>query len=290
MLAGGHHFAMDDQSVYLFGTDDTFAVNLHGDYRLDESAYPNAEYQTQAGVTVNGIQTLRPGRVEIITGTATINRRTNLAIIIPGSGSTFTVTTPDPTGFGPERELEVKYSGGTNKQDLTLAAHTTGGIDYDAARDAITLKWNDAWDFRARAGKWITVSRYDANPSGGGSGGYTYVPLFKGLALSSGSFSQLAGGGAFRTAEHDLTGGRTIKLRAVLSNDSGGSDTAICRLEDAAFNVIGSVSTTSTAFVGVLSADLSASFTGNLDLVCYLSGSAGAQNNAMLSAELVIGP
>lgn len=288
-LAGGHHFKMDDESDYLFGTDDTGSVFAAGDYRLDESVYPNAEYWTQAGITVNNIQCLVPERVQLITTTATIARRTTLAIIIPAAGTTFTVTMPAPAGFGTERKLRVKYTGGTNKQDLTLAAATTLDIDYDAAKDSITLKWNDGYHFAAYDSKWIILSRTSSSGTSGGST-YTYVPIFKGYAVALGASAVLAGGGLFKTAEHDITGGRTIKLRAVMYCDDATVD-ATFTLYDASATPIASLNTSALVTTELTSADLSSSFGSDVVLHAYLVDANNTVFNAfVLSAELIIGP
>ena len=268
----------------------TGTVNVQGPIIYADST--SAALQIDSGITYNGETTTQPERVQLITTTATIAKDTTLAVVIPGSGSTFTVTMPNPTGFQPDRRLRVKYTGPTNKQDLSLAAHTSGGTDYDAAKNTITLKWNDAYDFAPRSSVWLILGQYNANPSGGGgSPTYTYVPLVKGGFFTVGISSIFVGGGSFKTAEHDLTGGRTIKLRAQMWAEDPSVDAQLTLYDDTGALLATLNTSSGVAPTEVISADLSSSFGSDKSLIAYLVDANSTVFKAnIVSAELVIGP
>jgi len=155
-LQGGHKFRMDANSNFLFSTGTSGSVYTHGAYALDADA--TTRYQTAAGITYDGYYLTHPERVQTITGTATIADATTLALVVPSSPTTFTVTMPNPASWREERRLRVKYTGGTYTQNLTLAAHASAGIDYDATLNSTVFKWNDAYEFAAHDDKWIILA------------------------------------------------------------------------------------------------------------------------------------
>jgi len=269
----------------------TGTVNVQGPVIYADTT--SAALQIDTGITYNGETTTQPERVQLITTTATIAKDTTLAIVIPGSGSTFTVTMPNPTGFQPDRRLRVKYTGPTNKQNLSLAAHTSGGTDYDTAKNTITFKWNDAYDFAPQSSVWLILGQYNANPSGGGGGSprYTYVPLVKGGFFTVGISSIFVGGGSFKTAEHDLTGGRTIKLRAQMWAEDPSVDSQLTLYDDTGALIATLNTSSGVAPTEVLSADLSSSFGSDKNLIAYLVDANSTVFKAnIVSAELVVGP
>lgn len=195
-LGGSHKFQMDANSSFLFNTATTGNVVTFEDYTLD-TLY-TTRYQTAAGITYDGYTVTRPERVQTITGTATIAASTTLALVIPASAATFTVTMPAPTGWREERRLRVKYTGVTHQQDLTLAAHAALGTDYDAAYNSATFKWNDSYEFAGHDDKWIILSM--KTTAAGGS--YTLPVFLVGTAGSGpgGSSPPYATLGAAKTA------------------------------------------------------------------------------------------
>lgn len=200
----------------------TATVNVLGPTSYADAT--SAALQIDSGITYNGECLTTPERVQLITTTATIAKDTTLAIVTPASGSTFTVTMSNPAGFQPDRRLRVKYTGPTNKQDLTLAAHTSGGTDYDAAKDSITLKWNDAYDFAPSSSKWLILGQYNANPGGGGGGStVTRVAVLAGAPITNIQWAgaTYVGTAYWKAADHDLTGGRKVRLRVVGLMDGG---------------------------------------------------------------------
>jgi len=262
-----------------------------------------AALQIDAGLTYNGLAVTRPERVEVVTGTATIAKDTTLAVVIPSSASTFTVTLPAATGWQPDRQLTVKYSGGTHKQDLTLAAPSSGAIDYDAGLDTITLKWGDAWTFAARDSKWLTLSRYDTTAGGGGgSSAYTTIVLHKTITHTISSIEEGCAG-VFHAAEHDLTGGRKAYFRAVMRTNYVYEDARVSMhvagmSADLKYGGVTYLATNSTAYVEVVSDDLNAMggaawppADGDVIKVAfgYFNGS-HTQDKYLLSAELVFTP
>jgi len=215
-LLGNHVFSSGANTTYLFNTSDaTGSVQIGGAYNLI-GATASIPYRTAAGITVNGYTSVHDEVLEVITGTATIAASTTLAIIIPPSATTFTVTLPDPTGWTHGRPLTVKYTGPTYKTPLTLARPSGKQIDYKSSN--ITLEWNDSYVFFPYSNGWLIRAGYSENWGGGGGGGlpdYTFIPLSKTLGYTTNAPITI-GGGVFKSAEHDLTGGRKAYFRAII--------------------------------------------------------------------------
>lgn len=211
-LEGEHRFSAGSNTNYLFGCSaGAGTVTVQGPYTLDAPATKSL-YKVQSGITLSGATHALEDVVETITGTATVSRNTTLALIVPASGSTFTVTLPDPDGYSRGRGLTVKHAGTTNTQDITLARHSGGTIDGAASNR--TLKHNDVLELMPDgAGEWqIRSSHLGTTPTGGGAT-YSVLTLHKAYTEAINAEIQ-CGGGVFRTAEHDNSG--SAKFRCVL--------------------------------------------------------------------------
>lgn len=211
-LEGDHRFSAGSNTTYLFGCSaGAGTVTVQGPYTLDAPATKSL-YKVQSGITLSGATHALEDVVETITGTATVSRNTTLALIVPASGTTFTVTLPDPDGYSRGRGLTVKHAGTSNTQDLTLARHSGGTIDGAASNR--TLKHNDVLELMPDgAGEWqIRSSHLGTTPTGGGAT-YSVLTLHKAYTEAINAEIQ-CGGGVFRTAEHDNSG--SAKFRCVL--------------------------------------------------------------------------
>ncbi len=202
-LDGEPRFSAGANTVYLFGcSTGAGTVTARGDYSLDAPATKSV-YKVASGITLNGEVLARDEAVQVITGTATVSRNTTLALIVPSSGSTFTVTLYDPDGYSTGRPLTIKHAGTSNTQDLTLAPHSGGSIDDDTGNR--TLAHNDSLVLMPRAGEWLVrASHLGTTPTGGGAT-YSVLTLHKAYTEAINAEVQ-CGGGVFRTAEHDNSG------------------------------------------------------------------------------------
>jgi len=201
----------------------TGVVNVNGAFHYANA--DTAKLQIASGLTYNGITTSRSECIQLITGTASIATTTTLAIVIPASGSTFTVTMPNPTGWKSDRQLRLKYTGPTNKQNLTLVPATSGDIDYDAAYNTTTLQWNDSYTFAAYSDHWIVLSKKTTATAGAGNTSTRVV--FQAGAQVTGiqwAGNTYIGTAYWKASDHDLTGGRQIILRVVGYMDSAGDE------------------------------------------------------------------
>lgn len=155
-LLGTNILGAGASTDYLFGcSSGAGEVQVGGPYDLIGALSP---YKTEAGISINGYYSARDERLQVITGTATIDADTTLAIIVPPDATPFTVTLPDPTGWRNGRKLRVKFTGPTYKQDLDLNPATE--LDYSSLN--YTLEWNDALHLAAYDDRWIILSKHKA--------------------------------------------------------------------------------------------------------------------------------
>ena len=302
-LLGNHVFASGAGTSYLFNTTDASGeVQIGGHYSLI-GASSSVPYRTKAGVSVNGYTSVHDERMQLITGTASIDPSTTFALIIPSSATTFTVTLPNPTELSHGRKLRVKYTGPTHKTPLTLARYSGTTIDYRASD--ITLAWNDAYEFAAYtdgtpASGWLILAAYSEG-GGGGTSDRTSIPLAKAMASTINS-GTICGGGVFKSAEHDLSGGRKAYFRAII-NTADWSETARAILALNGSNVdltptTDYLETTSSSWTVVESDDLNSLGGANwppsdndvFEVVLSSGDISGTYEKKLLSAELVFEP
>lgn len=255
-------------------------------------AYENADaakLKIDSGITYAGTTTTRPEVVELITGTATIAKATTLALVIPASASTFAVTVPDCTGWKEDRKLVVKYAGVTHKPGLTLRPYST--ID-NAATD-IAFAWNDSYMMAASGGGWLILASHTTGGGSGGGSAYTRIVLLNTEASALGARYDACARGYFAAAEHDLTGGRTAKLRASVWRNDTGVDVD-CHLYAVGPSVtIASVTSLAMAPDTVTSTDFAAALVsaGDTQLELVISDANNSPYYAFCGyAEVIIGP
>lgn len=300
-LEGEHRFSAGANTTYLFGCSaGAGTVTVQGSYTLDAPATKSL-YKVQSGITLSGATHALEDVVETITGTATVSRNTTLALIVPASGTTFTVTLPDPDGYSRGRGLTVKHAGTTNTQDLTLARHSGGTIDGAASNR--TLKHNDVLELMPDgAGEWqVRSSHLGTTPTGGGAT-YSVLTLHKAYTEAINAEIQ-CGGGVFRSAEHDNSG--SAKFRCVLyTTDVTEGATVRLYLNGSAVELaVGDffLETFSTSLTELTSSDLNAlggsnwpPSDGDLLTVSIDGSSAGSGGDtsvkAIYSAELLFEP
>lgn len=255
-------------------------------------AYENADaakLKIDSGITYAGTTTTRPEVVELITGTASVAKATTLALVIPASASTFVVTVPDCTGWKEDRKLVVKYAGVTYKPGLTLRPAST--ID-NAATD-IAFAWNDSYMMAASGGGWLILASHTTGGGSGGGSAYTRIVLLNTEASALGARYDACARGYFAAAEHDLTGGRTAKLRASVWRNDTGVDVD-CHLYAVGPSVtIASVTSLAMAPDTVTSADFAAALVsaGDTQLELVISDANNSPYYAFCGyAEVIIGP
>lgn len=224
-FGGEHKIACGPNTVYHIAKTGTGTASATVDgafHYVDANA---ANLQVASNITYNGVTTSRSECVQLITTTATIADSTTLAIVIPGSASTFTITMASPTGWKSDRQLRIKYTGPTNKQDLTLVPASSGDIDYDTAYDTTTLQWNDSYAFAAYSDHWVVLSKTTVASSGAGNTSTRIV--FQAGAQVTGiqwAGTTYIGTAYWKASDHDLTGGRQVLFRVVGNMDTFGDE------------------------------------------------------------------
>lgn len=168
-----------------------------------------------AGITPVPLSSVWGHLEQTMTVTGNVDESTDI-LFLSGAGPKVEATMPDPTRrLG--RPIYVKNKGSAAHDLVAFAGTTLEGAT------SVSLASGQAYTFWPAYGTtdYKVLGEYDPAGGGGGSTAVSFVYLSaKLLTLPNSTTTELAGGREWTPAEHDYSGARTVKFRAVLAAQS----------------------------------------------------------------------